>query len=86
MVETNLSGGARWTPRHNQVLRRIVTTLKDLKTYTRSNVVKEWQKYFPKLTWHNLSSRIDDCGYSQPDHVVRVRDEKVEVVGGEGVE
>ena len=69
----------RWTPRHNKVLRDIIRNMKDLKTYTRSNVVKEWQKYFPKLSWQSLSSRIDDCGFSQPDHVVRVKQEKVPV-------
>ena len=70
---------ARWTPRQNKVLREIIRNLKDLKIYTRINVLKEWQKYFPKLSWETLSHRIDDCGFSQPDHVMRVREEKVEV-------
>ena len=78
LEERNLSERARWTPRHNKVLREIVTNLRDVKAYERINVVKEWQKYFPKLSWQTLASRIDDCGFSQPDHVVRVREEKVQ--------
>ena len=77
----NLDDRARWTPRHNKVLREIIGNLREVKAYTRLNVVKEWQKYFPKLSWPSLASRIDDCGYSQPEHQVagRPREEKTQL-------
>ena len=63
-----------WTPRHNKMLREIVESLKVSKKYTRSCVVKEWCKQFPKVSWEILSRRIDDAGYSQPDNFVLIKE------------
>ena len=67
-----------WTPRHNKMLRAIVESLKVSDSYTRSNMVKEWCRHFPRVSWDILSSRIDDCGYPQPTHFVLVKDKTSE--------
>ena len=67
-----------WTPKHNKMLRTIVESLKVSDNYTRRNLVKEWCRHFPKLSWDILSSRIDDCGYSQPTHFVIIKEKASE--------
>ena len=66
----------KWTPKHNKCLREIINRLKECDKYTRNNVIKEWNKQFTKLDWEYLSSRIDDCGYNQPVHLVLVKEKK----------
>ena len=68
--------GVRWTPLHNKALREIVTQLKSGGEYTRGQVVREWSRRFDKVSWDQLSSRIDDQGHDQPQHFVRVKQKK----------
>ena len=72
-----LTGFQRWTPSHNKCLRIIVKNLKENNKYTRRNVIIEWEKQFSRLDWDYLSGRIDDCGFSQPVHLVKVQEKKL---------
>ena len=78
-AEVSVAGPApvrrdRWTPRHNKVLREIVSRLTRDRSYTRSNVAREWRQTFPRVSWDILAARIDDCGLAQPPHIVHVKD------------
>ena len=54
-----------------------MTNLKENDKYTRRNVIIEWEKQFSRLDWDYLSGRIDDCGFSQPVHLVKVQEKKL---------
>jgi len=66
----------KWTPKHNKVIREIVHKLKQGKQYTRSNVMKDWRRSFPRIGWDVLRRRIDDCELPLPPNLVEIKETK----------